>query len=595
MSLLAFMQSRSVKSLRSTALAFAVLCTGALPGKAQTVTPSVSQNPIMVGQPAEYTISFSGIENLPNMLKPRVDGLRFSDTPSTGQFNSIINGVISSEQRLTWAFSALREGRFTIPGRTVQVDGKALEIPPVTVDVVPQSEELRSRALLQLQTPQGPFYVGQAIEARLVLLVRADINISNISFPERNGEAFSNTEFNAEPLRSRTRVDGRIYNAFVWDIVLTPIKSGSTELSFSQSLAIQVQRSNDRFNSIFSFNMTRPESLTVQTDIIETEILPLPTENQPEGFNGAIGEFSLTTDLSSDTLKVGEPLTLTLRLSGKGNFDRISAPIIPESDDWKLYPPKAEFIPSEASKIEGTKAFEYILIPQSTNPTELPEIPFSFFETASQTYRSITPPTIPVEIAPADPSAAPAVFSANGSNETEITIPEALLPIRPSLGRFQPLTPLWQQALFLRSHLAIAILLAASAFLLRRRKALREDHHLARRHAGGRRVRKALKEAEAAAKASDAQAFFSAARTAIQHSAAKAGPQSAEAHSLVASDCLERLAAAGLPETDLNACRQLLDAADAHHFAGQTPSAESLQELCKGLLSATTSINKKLR
>lgn len=560
-------------------------------------TATVTPNPVMVGQTVEYTVSFINTSSLPNLIKPRVEGLQFSDNVATSTYQTIVNGSFSSEKRLTWSGVATREGSFTIPARTVDINGQSVEIPAARLEVVPPDEESRSRAFLQLELPEGPYYVGQALEARLILLVRVDLNITNISFPQRNGEAFINSEFNPEPERARTRLNGRLYNAFFWDIIVTPIKSGPASIAFSQSIAIQVPNtSNDRFQGFLNFNVGRTESLLLESATTATEVRSLPTDERPDSFNGAIGSFSLQGEISAPSIKVGEPLTLTLRLSGKGNFDRISAPVLPESADWRLYPPKSAFAPSGTSAIDGVKSFEYILIPQSTAPQTLPPLAFSYFDPEGQRYEILPfePPAI--EILPADPGSAPvATFGDPRASDPTPAIPEALLPIRPAIGSLQGLQPLWQRPKFIGLNLATALLLLFGGLFARRRKALRENQHLARRHAGGRKLRSAIRQAETAAKANQPEPFFRAARTALQECAAQACPDRIEAHSLVPSDCLARLASAGLPDSDLQAARELLDAADAHHFAGQTPDREALAALCKGLISLLSSLNKVLK
>jgi hypothetical protein len=562
---------------------------------AVSVQTEVSPNPVMVGQSAEYIIRFIDAPGLPNLLKPRVDGLQFSDNISSGQSLSIVNGVSTSEKTLTRAFTATREGRFDIPGRTVNISGQSVEIPSVTVEVVPPDEEARSRAFLQLQLPEEPFFVGQAIPSRLVLLIRADLNVTNITFPQRNGDNFTSSELNTDPQRTRTRVDGRIYNAFIWDIVLTPIKAGAAALSFSQSIAIQVRDTRNRSIGFFGMNMGRSESLMLESELLETEILTLPADNRPEVFNGALGTFTLSAQSSAVELTVGEPLTLTLRLSGQGNFDRISAPPLPESDDWKLYPPKAEFIPEEGSLLTGTKVFEYIIIPQSTAPTEIPGIDYAYFDPADQSYHRIPTEPIPVSIEPADPRTSASQVFATTEASNGPSIPDALLPIRPALGNLRPHQPPWENPFFIQLHLGTTAFLLIGALISRRRKNLRENTHLARSHAGGRKVRKALKLAEAAAKTNEPGPFFAAARSAIQEWAARASAYNGEAHSLFSSDCIHRLKNAGLPDNVLEDCKSLFNAADAHQFAGQTPTQSDLNEFCKVLLSVASTVNKSLR
>ena len=567
-----------------------------LPAFAQEISVRTEVNPsvVMVGERAEYTLRFVNTTQIPNMATPRVDGLAFSGGMNTSSFRQIINGVVTVETRASWSFSPTRIGSFTIPGRTTRINGQDVVIPAVAFEAVPMDEATKSRALLQLELPDGPVYVGQAIPAKLGLFVRDDLTLSNIAFPERDGEGFLNTEFDENPMRTRTRIDGRRYEAFVWEFILTPIKSGPTQLRFTQNIAIQGARTDNRFPSMFNLGRTKTEPLSLFTEALDLDVLPLPAENRPDSFSDALGQFQMTSTLSTETLVVGEPMTLTLVLSGSGNFERIAPPQIPAWENWRLYPPKMDFTAEDKLNLNGAKSFEYILIPQSVDITEVPEIEYAFFNPETADYQTILIEARDVTVAPSSKPVDPDLFvsSINAGEETTEAIPEALLPIRPGTGKLLPLEPKWKSTTFWMLNGGWGAALLASALVLLKRKQLRNDNQLARRQVGNREIRKHLRHARKAADSGDSQAFFHAARSALQERVSHLSKTAAEANTLVTSDCLDILKSSDLPDHITERCSTLLQHADAHQFAGIPVTATDLPPLADDLNILITDLNR---
>lgn len=565
---------------------------------AQDITAHTAVEPetVMVGRPAEYIIAFENAAGLPNLMTPRVDGLDFSDNMSSGTFTQIINGRVSREIRATWTFRATREGTFEIPGRTVRISGREVRIPPATVNAVPMDEESRSRAFLQLEVPDGPFYVGQAIPARLGVLVRSDLTIGNIAFPERRGDFFQNSEFDNNPGKTRIRARGRVYDALLWDILITPIKAGPAELVFTQNIVLQIPSDDDPFPGFFSFGRSESESLTLTSNALATEILPLPDSGRTDAFKGAVGKFEVSAEVSTTNLQAGEPMTLTVAVEGEGNFDRIAPPGIPELEDWRIYPPKVDFQPEDERGFSGRKTFEFILIPRNADITALPEFSYSTFDPETATYETTPLGGNPVSVEPAPESDSRGALLGEsgepGAEEPENRVPEAILPIRTNPGSLSQSGPPFESRGFWVGNGVFGLLLASGAWGLLRRKRLREDWRLQRRQTGNRKVRKALQEARQSARAGDAEAFFRAARTALQESIAPLSHESVEARTLVSSDCLRILIDSETPQTTIDACTRLFEHADAHQFAGARPETAALLDHLNDLLRVIPEINR---
>jgi hypothetical protein len=334
------------------------------------------------------------------------------------------------------------------------------------------------------------------------------------------------------------------------------------------------------------------------SDTLETDILPLPEATSPDTFTGAIGSFEVSRLLSDTELTVGEPVTLTLSIKGEGNFERISPLELPEWDGWRLYPPKVDFSPDGENGFAGTKSFEFILIPQSTDLTEVPGFTYSTFDPQTGAYTNIDLEALPVSVSPSEnPVETGAYLPAGGSSAPERDlVPEKVLPLKPEIGHMEPSnTPLWARPVYWLTNGAIGITLLTFALWQLRRKRLRTDNRLARRHAGSRQVRKALQKAQSAAKAGDPDAFHPAARYALQECICHLSNKPLEAKTLVTSDCLHILNSNNLNESAISSVQNLLGKADAFQFAGATFDKHQLLDLSKELASTISELVRAAR
>ncbi|NBD38830.1 MAG: hypothetical protein GVY10_09695 [Verrucomicrobia bacterium] len=556
---------------------------------------SVDPDPVMAGSQATYQIRFLNAGGIPDLNRPRVAGLAFGSGARRGSQTSIVNGRVSRETSLSWSFTAAEPGRYTIPGRTVEVGEGTARIPDVTFRVLPPDEEARSRAFLELELPDGPYYTGQALPAQLRLLVRGDFSLENATLPERQGDAFVNSEITDDFRRGTLRREGRPYHAVVWDIVLTPVKSGPTDLRFAQQIAIA--SAQDRRRSFGFFDNVRTETMTLFSEPLATEIRSLPDPPEEGVFSGGIGNFEVTRSLAETDLTVGEPVTMEIVLRGEGNFKGMDPPQPDFGEVWRAYPPKSSFEPSDPRGHRGILSLSYILIPQEASVTELPAWKLWTFDPGTASYVDHDLASINVEVAPAAEEPRAQVFlDGDGNAEAApdpAVAPETVLPLRPGL---QPLPtavhPLSLEFLGLNGLLASAFL--AAGVLRSRHLRQHADERLVRRKAGDRRVRRQIKEVDRAVAAGDIDAFFSEARSILRERVSHLSSQPVEADSLATADCRDLLLRSGTGEALAEKVLRLLDSADASQFAGQRPPPERLGDLRNDLREALDGLNKEI-
>jgi hypothetical protein len=321
-------------------------------------------------------------------------------------------------------------------------------------------------------------------------------------------------------------IDGKPFTLLTWHSVLAPVKPGTFTLSVETPLTVRIRTRppkdtliddllGDPFMQNF-FGTTVPKDITVSSPPTDLTVLALPTEGRPPNFSGAVGTFKIASELSSATAVTGDPLTLRMRVSGAGNFDRVDSPMLDHLDQWKTYPPKSSFKSGDAVGYKGEKTFEQPLIASRPGAQTLPGLTFGYFDPTTRRYETARSAPLNVTIspsladstltAPQTPAAAtaPAARSQNG-----------LRPDHPAAQVFvHSLLPLYLQPRFLALPSLLALAFAAGWLGLRRRAAA--DSGPRRRERLSKAANQVLTQMELARRSGDSTLFFNSARSGLQ-------------------------------------------------------------------------------
>ncbi len=172
------------------------------------------------------------------------------------------------------------------------------------------------------------------------------------------------------------------------------------------------------FSNPFS-QMGERREVEIKSEPVALEVKPLPA-NAPPSFSGAIGNFTMSTDAKPKSVQVGDPITVTTEISGRGNFDRVNAPVIEDERGWHKYPPSSKFTQDDEVGISGTKTFETVLSPNEKKQA-VPMLAFSYFDPVKEQYVtvrsepiaiSVQGGTAPTNVAAAQPGSSPPATAA---------------------------------------------------------------------------------------------------------------------------------------------------------------------------------------
>ncbi|MDR3402537.1 MAG: BatD family protein [Chthoniobacter sp.] len=353
----------------------------------------------VVGDPVELQIRVSGARRISNPPDVTVDGLEIQYTGS-GQEATVRmeNGSFISERTTTYSYQVVpqRNGSFTIPAVTLEADGKSYNTQPIGLTVHPASaadnnQEVEKTGYAELVVPKKTVYLGEAIPLEFRLYVDSRVRWQPEAMPDIDGEGFTRQKM-PEPRSEQVERNGRDYDMLTFKTVLAPIRAGQLTIGPGVIPYIarvpRAQRSNslnpfgDIFNDPF---FSAQQQMKAKAAAVEITVKPLPQEGKPADFAGAVGNFHLSAEGSPKQVKIGDPLTMKLRVSGRGNFDRVTAPVLADNAGWRTYPPSNTFQADDPVNYSGTKTFEMAVIPE-TKKTAMPEFHFSYFDPIREKY-----------------------------------------------------------------------------------------------------------------------------------------------------------------------------------------------------------------
>ena len=514
---------------------------------APLVNATLEPRQISVGESAQLTITSSGTGMEPITL-PDVPGLEFRVVGQSRR-NEIIHGATLATTSIIVRITAETPGIFTIPGITPKSQPLVLRVnpdkgiggptppgaagvagwPPVaaggsTANGIRLTAD--GSAFVKLNLPKHEVYVGESIPVDIEVGMRAGFVTSLNGLPTLTGSEFTLNNLSRQPERVEKLIDGKPFTLLTWHSVLAPVKPGPFTLSVETPLTVRIRTRppkdtliddllGDPFMQNF-FGTTVPKDITVSSPPTDLTVLALPTEGRPPNFSGAVGTFKIASELSSATAVTGDPLTLRMRVSGAGNFDRVDSPMLDHLDQWKTYPPKSSFKSGDAVGYKGEKTFEQPLIASRPGAQTLPGLTFGYFDPTTRRYETARSAPLNVTIspsladstltAPQTPAAAtaPAARSQNG-----------LRPDHPAAQVFvHSLLPLYLQPRFLALPSLLALAFAAGWLGLRRRAAA--DSGPRRRERLSKAANQVLTQMELARRSGDSTLFFNSARSGLQ-------------------------------------------------------------------------------
>lgn len=363
------------------------------------------------------------------------------------------NGRAVEIARQSWVYDYLltpkRSGELTIPAPTVELQGHVLRGEALRLSVIaPQDQDL---ALLELRVDKPAVYPTQTFTVTLNVAVKAlpepfadrdpvavlrrlpalsipwvaDASLPAGIKPEQSAQAW------LEGFLNRRRSGGFSVNNIggnsgfmLFDEgplpFLPPAKRTQRQDSAGAALSyweyafprkFVAQRVGSLSFGPVSLKGALGKRLTAGRDLglegvfavakaISVIVQDAPQEGRPASYAGAIGAFELHGELSPTTVKVGDPMTLTLTLRGQGTLDAFKPPDLAQVPDiarhFKIYEV------TEATA-DAERRFSYTLRPTTDAVKTLPAVPLAaYFDVQQEAFVTLQTNPIPIQVTKAE-------------------------------------------------------------------------------------------------------------------------------------------------------------------------------------------------
>lgn len=410
--------------LRKTLLLIALLLCAAAAKADGDVSFEVNV-PMMVAQGEYFNVSFTLNNANPDegsFEAPSFEGLDVlaGPTVSTGRQSSFVNGVMSSSTTytLTYAVIANKTGNITIGSAKVRVDGTSYTTKPTPIEIVASQQQEESASnhgtsvqkqlaqddiLLRLNLSRLSVYKGEPVRASLVIYTRANIaGLEDFKLPSFDG--FWSQELSTPSQgSSRENINDKIYEAYVLkEYLLYPQKAGELVIEPTTLTAVaQIVVKNNRYDPFFGrgadvYDVQR----ALSTGAVTIKVKELP-EGAPASFNGAVGEFTISSEVPPVEMKANSAATYTVKISGSGNLNFLQTPTLVLPSSFELYDVRrSEQINTTSMGLSGWKQFEYPFIVRSEGEYNIDGVEFTYFNPGSASYVTLKGRDISLNILP---------------------------------------------------------------------------------------------------------------------------------------------------------------------------------------------------
>ncbi len=322
----------------------------------------------------------------------------------------IINGVSTKQKNYIFNVAPkthLVEGDYNAPNGFITYNGQKFRLPTQKIHIESTKTFIGSALkapsqdgfnFLQLVSNERP-YIGEQVSYRVEIIAPANLLKADLEDFQLDGvwrERFGQDE----------KKHRRAYNLTIhtFSEAWFPVRSGLVNIP-SRTLHVEVQQmrripssrglSGQLLNNLLPLiSQFSTEEKTITAPPITFEVKPLPTP--PNNIFGHIpvGVLKVTSSVDKKNGKVGEPITLTIQVSGDANLKplEIGPPVAPINDrELRRYDEKPILKKViNNPEVSFYKTFTITFIPLANGNVNIPRFKITWFDPKDEQYKSET-------------------------------------------------------------------------------------------------------------------------------------------------------------------------------------------------------------
>ncbi len=395
--------------------------------EAQNITFKASgPSAVAIGEmfQVSYTLSIDSKGEPEAFKEPDLSAFKViaGPTVSSGYSVGIVGKDVSrkAEHTYTYVLQIAEVGTYTIPAATITVNGKEYTSQTLPIEAIqaeggnsqqPQAStsatgEIPDDALfMRLIVDKTELYKGEPLRAILKLYSKVSIGGNlDAKFPEFNGFWSQNMDTRQYQWQRET-YNSQVYDTHILsEYLLYPQQSGDLQIDpFEITFVVQIVSRPAR-QSVFDDFFGGPDIQEVRKRVaskpIKIKVKNWPA-GAPAGFNGAVGNFTMTTEFPSETITANSSSTMKVRISGSGNLPLIQAPQVTIPTSFEQFSIKTtESLEQSVNGITGYRQFEYPIIARAQGDYVIDPVRFAFFNPQSERYVSLSSDGLQVTVLP---------------------------------------------------------------------------------------------------------------------------------------------------------------------------------------------------
>ena len=399
----------------------------------------VTEAPEVVVSGDQFRLTFTvNTQKVRDFRAPNIKGFEVLMGPSRSTQYSNYNGVVTNSITFTYILMADKEGEYTIPGASIVADGNPYVSNSVKVKVLPpdqtqnQGSASRNQASNSQISNKELFITATASKTNvyeqeaflLTYKIYTQVNLTGLrgDMPDLKGFHTQEVELPRQKQWTLEHYNGRNYNTTVYSqYVLFPQQSGKLEIPSItfEGVVTEVIPSSDPFD-IFSGGRSRDIKKNIVTPKLTINVKSLP-EGKPSNFSGGVGDFTMSSSISTQELKTNDAVTIKVIISGTGNMKLINTPEVAFPQDFEIYDPKVDNKFSLTREgLAGSKVIEYLAIPRHAGEFTIPPIEFTYFDLKTQSYKTLKSEPYNLHVAKGEGNAEQVI--ANFTNKEDLKV-----------------------------------------------------------------------------------------------------------------------------------------------------------------------------
>ena len=457
-------------------LLLSTLVFGQLEGDAPLIT-QISTTNMVEGEAATFNLIFR--DRKPSKTPSRTltaDGLTIRYRGASTQY---ING--DGFYIYQYLVIAQKAGSFKVPSFEFESKGKKLHSNPANINVVSQDSlnverfESKGEELVcysKLFINKSSLYPGESTNLEYKIYLPRKLTALDWGQPKAD-QAFNCTAWRFDnPGRGQNigeaQINNQSYRVGSYSTVLSALKAGDASFGPMESILTVALGAIDPF---FGASRRNRAELPITSPALEINVLPFP-EAAPEGFTGAVGNYTIEADFSSETtINLNDSITATVSIEGQGDIHSLEAPTLEDSAFWTVIDVSKVEQGEERKQLNGSTQFTYILQPKRGAET-FPRFTFVHFNPDKKKFFTDTTGTtaITLEETQATSSVILPNTPAQVENMQDILAPLASVKLTANTPSLLSTIPAWSWHLVPASLLFLILIKAASTSLQKKRQ-----------------------------------------------------------------------------------------------------------------------------